>query len=164
MQRLHARLAPSDDKNPPPDGHTMSRTESQIVEAHQAELLGVIRDIVVHLLPVAGSVRRVLLGLPGMTEQSLGQLINDLAQIRSEKKAANRVKEMIVQAAGGGDALRAFAEARAGATSTGAIQVPNVTTRHQANRLEAAAKPGWTEEEVNAIGLNPLTANSRAQQ
>ena len=87
-----------------------------------------------------------------------------LAQIRSEKKAANRVKEMIVQAAGGGDALRAFAEARAGATSTGAIQVPNVTTRHQANRLEAAAKPGWTEEEVNAIGLNPLTANSRAQQ
>ena len=118
----------------------------------------------VHLLPVAGSVRRVLLGLPGMTEQSLGQLINDLAQIRSEKKAANRVKEMIVQAAGGGDALRAFAEARAGATSTGAIQVPNVTTRHQANRLEAAAKPGWTEEEVNAIGLNPLTANSRAQQ
>ena len=132
--------------------------------AHQAELLGVIRDIVVHLLPVAGSVRRVLLGLPGMTEQSLGQLINDLAQIRSEKKAANRVKEMIVQAAGGGDALRAFAEARAGATSTGAIQVPNVTTRHQANRLEAAAKPGWTEEEVNAIGLNPLTANSRAQQ
>ena len=39
--------------------------------AHQAELLGVIRDIVVHLLPVAGSVRAVLLGLPGMTEQSL---------------------------------------------------------------------------------------------
>ena len=132
--------------------------------AHQAELLGVIRDIVVHLLPVAGSVRAVLLGLPGMTEQSLGALIGDLAQIRSEKKAANRVKEMIVQAAGGGDALRAFAEARAGATSTGAIQVPNVTTRHQANRVEAAAKPGWTEDEVNAIGLNPLTANSRAQQ
>ena len=97
--------------------------------AHQAELLGLIRDVVVHLIPVTNSVRAVLLGLPGMTSESLDRVLADLAVIRSEKKAANRVKEMIVAAAGGGDALRAFAEARAGATSVGAIQVPKVTAR-----------------------------------
>ena len=69
-------------------------------------------------------------------------------------------------AAGGGDALRAFAEARAGATSTGAIQVPNVTVvRHTAAAAAAAAAgASWSEEDVNAIGLNPLTANVRQQQ
>jgi exportin-5 len=87
------------------------------------------------------------------------------ATIRSEKKAANRVKEMLVAAAGGGDALRAFAEARAGATSTGAIQVPNITAaRHQGAAAAAAAAGAWTEEDVNASGLNPLTANVRQYQ
>ena len=68
--------------------------------AHQAELLGLIRDVVVHLIPVTNSVRAVLLGLPGMTSESLDRVLADLAVIRSEKKAANRVKEMIVAAAG----------------------------------------------------------------
>ena len=67
---------------------------------------------------------------------------------------------MIVAAAGGGDALRAFAEARAGATSVGAIQVPKVTAR----RLGAEGGKNWTEDEVNAIGLNPMTANVRDTQ
>ena len=128
--------------------------------AHQAELLGLIRDVVVHLIPVTNSVRAVLLGLPGMTSESLDRVLADLAVIRSEKKAANRVKEMIVAAAGGGDALRAFAEARAGATSVGAIQVPKVTAR----RPGAEGGKNWTEDEVNAIGLNPMTANVRDTQ
>lgn len=128
--------------------------------AHQSELLGLIRDVVVHLLPVTNSVRAVLLGLPGMTSESLDRVLADLATIRSEKKAANRVKEMIVAAAGGGDALRAFAEARAGATSVGAIQVPKVTAR----RPGAEGGKNWTEDEVNAIGLNPMTANVRDRQ
>ena len=70
--------------------------------AHQAELLGLIRDVVVHLLPITQSVRSVLLALPGMTQAGLDRVLSDLATIRSEKKAANRVKEMLVAAAGVG--------------------------------------------------------------
>ena len=127
--------------------------------AHQAELLGVIRDVVLRLLPTTRAARDTLLSLPGMTPAELERLLRDLAQIRSEKKAATRVKETIVAAAGGGDALRAFAEARASSSSTGAIQMPRVTTRSS-----AAANAAWSEEDVNAIGLNPLTANARPTQ
>ena len=127
--------------------------------AHQAELLGVIRDVVLRLLPTTRAARDTLLSLPGMTPAELERLLRDLAQIRSEKKAATRVKETIVAAAGGGDALRAFAEVRASSSSTGAIQMPRVTTRSS-----AAANAAWSEEDVNAIGLNPLTANARPTQ
>jgi exportin-5 len=95
-------------------------------------------------------------------------VLTDLASIRSEKKAANRVKEMLLQAAGGPDALRAFAEAKAAATSVGAIQVPVVQAPRAAAAAAAAAagvaSQTWSEEDVNAIGLNPLTANVRATQ
>jgi exportin-5 len=47
-----------------------------------------------------------LLALPGMTQAGLDSVLQELSTIRSEKKAANRVKEMLVAAAGGGDALR----------------------------------------------------------
>lgn len=131
--------------------------------AHQADLLGLVRDVVLHLLPVTQSVRSVLLGLPGMTQAGLDGVLSDLATIRSEKKAANRVKEMLVAAAGGGDALRAFAEARAGATSTGAIQVPNVSAARAAGAVKGGAGH-WSEEDVNQIGLNPITASNRPRQ
>ena len=51
----------------------------------------------------------MLLALPGMTQAGLDSVLQELSTIRSEKKAANRVKEMLVAAAGGGDALRALA-------------------------------------------------------
>ena len=127
--------------------------------AHQADVLGVIRDVVLRLLPTTRAARDTLLSLPGMTPEELDRLLSDLAQIRSEKKAATRVKETLVAAAGGGDALRAFAEARASSSSTGAIQMPSVTTR-----TPAAASHTWSEEDVNGIGLNPLTANARTTQ
>ena len=127
--------------------------------AHQANVLGVIRDVVLRLLPTTRAARDTLLSLPGMTPAELDRLLSDLAQIRSEKKAATRVKETLVAAAGGGDALRAFAEARASSSSTGAIQMPSVTTR-----TPAAASHTWSEEDVNGIGLNPLTANARTTQ
>ena len=127
-----------------------------------------IRDAVVHLLPITHFVSAVLLGLPGMTSEGLSGVLTDLASIRSEKKAANRVKEMLLQAAGGPDALRAFAEAKAAATSAGAIQVPVLQAPRAAAAAAAAAGGGasqtWSEEDVNAIGLNPLTANVRATQ
>lgn len=128
--------------------------------AHQAELLGVIRDVVLRLLPTTRAARDALLSLPGMTPAELDRLLSDLAEIRSEKKAATRVKETLVAAAGGPDALRAFAEARASSSSTGAIQMPSVTTRTPA----AARTETWSEEDVNGIGLNPLTANARHAQ
>jgi exportin-5 len=102
-----------------------------------------------------------------MTSEGLSGVLTDLASIRSEKKAANRVKEMLLQAAGGPDALRAFAEAKAAATSVGAIQVPVVQAPRAAAAAAAAAgvaSQTWSEEDVNAIGLNPLTANVRATQ
>ena len=116
--------------------------------SHQAELLGVVRDVVLHLTPVTPSVRATLLSLPGLSADELDRTLLDLANLRSEKKAAQRVKEMLVKAAGGGDALRAFAEARAGA-ARGAGKNENTN---------------WSEEDVNAIGLNPLTANQRERQ
>jgi exportin-5 len=127
--------------------------------AHQADVLGVIRDVVLRLLPTTRAARDTLLSLPGMTPGELDRLLSDLSAIRSEKKAATRVKETLVAAAGGGDALRAFAEARASSSSTGAIQMPSVTTR-----TPAAASNTWSEEDVNGIGLNPLTANARTTQ
>jgi exportin-5 len=127
--------------------------------AHQADVLGVIRDVVLRLLPTTRAARDTLLSLPGMTPLELDRLLSDLSAIRSEKKAATRVKETLVAAAGGGDALRAFAEARASSSSTGAIQMPSVTTR-----TPAAASNTWSEEDVNGIGLNPLTANARTTQ
>ena len=128
--------------------------------AHQSELLGVIRDVVLRLLPTTRAARDALLSLPGMTPAELDRLLSDLAEIRSEKKAATRVKETLVAAAGGPDALRAFAEARASSSSTGAIQMPSVTTRTP----PAARTDTWSEEDVNGIGLNPLTANARHAQ
>ena len=128
--------------------------------AHQSELLGVIRDVVLRLLPTTRAARDALLSLPGMTPAELDRLLSDLAEIRSEKKAATRVKETLVAAAGGPDALRAFAEARASSSSTGAIQMPSVTTRTP----PAARTDTWSEEDVNGIGLNPLTANARHSQ
>ena len=119
-----------------------------------------IRDVVLRLLPTTRAARDALLSLPGMTPAELDRLLSDLAEIRSEKKAATRVKETLVAAAGGPDALRAFAEARASSSSTGAIQMPSVTTRTP----PAARTDTWSEEDVNGIGLNPLTANARHAQ
>ncbi len=130
--------------------------------SHQAELLGVVRDVVLHLTPVTPSVRATLLSLPGLSADELDRTLLDLANLRSEKKAAQRVKEMLVKAAGGGDALRAFAEARAGAAGgAGAIQVPSFSAARGAGKNEHT---NWSEEDVNAIGLNPLTANQRERQ
>lgn len=132
--------------------------------AHQAELLGVIRDVVLSLLPTTIAARATLMSLPGMTEQELDKLLHDLSTIRSEKKAASRVKESLIAAAGDGDALRAFVEARAGASSSGAIQMPSVTNRTATNVHQNDGNKTWSEEDVNGFGLNPLTANTRQAQ
>ena len=130
--------------------------------AHQADLLGVIRDVVLRLVPVTRTAGDTLLALPGMTRAELDRLLLDLSTIRSEKKAASRVKETLVAVAGGGDALRAFAEARASSSGAGAIQMPSVVDRRGGSG--AFTGGAWTEEEVNGIGLNPLTANERPTQ
>ena len=131
--------------------------------AHQAELLGVIRDVVLRLLPTTRAARDTLLSLPNMSSTELDRLLHDLSTIRSEKKAATRVKETLIAAAGDGDALRAFVEAQAGSTSTGAIQMPSVTNR-QSNVNSNSQPATWSEEDVNGFGLNPLTANQRKTQ
>ena len=131
--------------------------------AHQAELLGVIRDVVLRLLPTTRAARDTLLSLPNMSSTELDRLLHDLSTIRSEKKAATRVKETLIAAAGDGDALRAFVEAQAGSTSTGAIQMPSVTNR-QSNVTSNSQPATWSEEDVNGFGLNPLTSNQRKTQ
>ncbi len=123
--------------------------------AYQADILGLIRDIIVWLLPKTQSVSQILLSLPGMTKDALDACVTELGVMRSEKKAANHVKDFLINASGGGEQLRALVEARSHANKSGvAIQITKTAPR---NPLKSASSPDdkfSAEAASSAIGLN----------
>ena len=125
--------------------------------AHQADILGLIRDIIVWLLPKTQSVAQILMSLPGMTQQAMDSCVRELGAMRSEKKAANLVKDFLVNASGGGEELRALVEARSSAAKSGsAIQIPKTAPRNPAKQQASSpdAASGFSAEAASdAIGL-----------
>ena len=123
--------------------------------AHQADILGLIRDIIIWLTPKTQSVVQILMSLPGMTQQALDSCVRELGAMRSEKKAANFVKDFLINASGGGEELRALVEARSQTNKSGvAIQIPKTAPRNPAKQSTSPDNHGFSAEAASdAIGL-----------
>jgi exportin-5 len=121
--------------------------------AHQADILGVIRDVIIWLLPKTQSVGQILMSLPGMTRETIDGFVRELGQMRSEKKAANYIKDFLIKASGGGEELRALVESRASSKSGSAIQIPKVTPRNPDKQSPDGIGGFSAEDATRAIGL-----------
>jgi len=123
--------------------------------SHQADILGVIRDVIIWLLPKTQSVGQILMSLPGMTRGQIDGFVNEIGQMRSEKKAANYIKDFLIKASGGGEELRALVESRSSATKTGtAVQIPKLTPRNPEKLSPDGFSAGFSAEEASrAIGI-----------
>lgn len=124
--------------------------------AHQSNILGLIRDIILWLLPKTQAVGQILMSLPGMTRESLDSCVSELVAMRSEKKAANYVKDFLINASGGGEELRALVEARSSAKAATAIQIPKIEKRNPQNQSPPIAEGlDFTAEAASStIGLH----------
>lgn len=123
--------------------------------AHQANILGLIRDIILWLLPKTQAVGQILMSLPGITRESLDACVTELGAMRSEKKAANCVKDFLINASGGGEELRALVESRSSSKSASAIQIPKSEKRNPQNQTQSPDGTLFSAEAASsAIGLH----------
>jgi exportin-5 len=90
-----------------------------------------------------------------MTQQALDSCVRELGAMRSEKKAANFVKDFLINASGGGEELRALVEARSQTNKSGvAIQIPKTAPRNPVKQSTSPDNHGFSAEAAsNAIGL-----------
>jgi exportin-5 len=93
------------------------------------------------------------MSLPGMTRETIDGFVRELGQMRSEKKAANYIKDFLIKASGGGEELRALVESRASSKSGSAIQIPKVTPRNPDKQSPDGIGGFSAEDATRAIGL-----------
>jgi len=75
----------------------------EVLAPHQAEILGMIREIVVQQIDDSNSsMRNVLTMLPGIGYHEIGHLSSSLRKTGSEKEQRNIIKQFLLQACGSG--------------------------------------------------------------
>jgi exportin-5 len=76
---------------------------SEAMATHKADILGLIRDVLVQQLPdPASAAHAALLSLPGMTPEKAGNVAKEMSGIGSEKAQRDAIKRALVEACGRG--------------------------------------------------------------